>query len=237
MRVLIFKKATLIRIAAFAIILAGAVVYTRVVVNNEQEVFAQDSVVTSLATESKEVAITIDTTFGEDVTYELLDVLDAHGAKATFAVMGLWAKENPELVKEIVASGHEVISHSMTHEKYDELGPELAVKDAQAAREMLLADFGVETNYIRLPYGNGNDETVAALEDAGFTVVKWSVDSRDWSGKDAQTIAKNVTEKLEPGAIVLFQNNVDASVEALDLVLEALADRAYTTVGIATLAG
>ncbi len=234
MRVFICKKDTLIRIAAFAIIITGAVVYTAAAAKKDTATFGS-GVVTAADTEQKAVALTFDTSFGEDRTLDILETLERHGAVATFAVMGAWASEYPELVREIDASGHEIISHSMAHERYDDIGAEAAVADANAARELLRTDFNIRTDMLRPPYGNGRDEVLSALGDAGFEIVGWSVDSKDWKGDDAERISSRVLAATEPGSVILFQNNAEGTPGALDLILEALADRAYSTLTVSEL--
>ncbi|MDP8949552.1 MAG: polysaccharide deacetylase family protein [Actinomycetota bacterium] len=49
-------------------------------------------------------------------THRLLDVLDEAGVRATFFVLGNVAETYPELVREVVGRGHEVGSHSYSHE-------------------------------------------------------------------------------------------------------------------------
>lgn len=231
MRVFIMKKSLVFRIAAFVVILAAIFVYAKIMMQDDTAVFAQNGVLTAGDGTENIVAITIDTSFGDaDYTAEILDVLEDHDAQATFAVMGAWARENPDLVREIITQGHDVISHSMAHERYADLGTADAVADAKANREYLSAEFGVATDFLRLPYGNGTDEIYAALQQEGFRIVGWSLDSRDWSGIDAEKISDGIIKKIKAGEILLFQNNVAATPEALDLILQKLGDRAYETV-------
>lgn len=234
MRIFVFKKETLIRVAAFAIIIAGAVVYTRAVTQDDKPAFsdADTQMVSSYSTQEKEVALTIDTTFGNDRTEEILSVLKKHGATATFAVMGAWAKENPDKVRSIKDAGHEIISHSMTHDHYNDLGEDKSVEDAKAAKEYLKTEFGIDTSKIRPPYGTANSNVLEALSENGFETVKWSIDSKDWRGDTADSIAKRVLENIKPGSIVLFQNNNDSTPDALNMVLEKLAEASYRTVSM-----
>lgn len=233
MRVFVMKKATLLRVAAFVVILAAIFVYAKVMMHEDAAVFSANGVLTAGDGAEKAIAITIDTSFGEtDYTEEILEVLHDHGAHATFAVMGAWARQNPDMVREILDSGHEIISHSMSHQRYAELGEEDAVADARANRDYLASEFGVDTDLLRLPYGSGTEKIHAALEQDGFRIVGWSLDSRDWNGDSSEKIAESVLGKLKAGDILLFQNNVPATPDALDEILEKLAERAYETVGL-----
>ena len=54
-------------------------------------------------------------------THEVLDILAETGGKATFFVLGWIARRHPQLVRRIVAEGHEVASHSDVHARLDRL--------------------------------------------------------------------------------------------------------------------
>ena len=93
-------------------------------------------------------------------------------------------------------------------------------------------EFGADTDLLRLPYGNGTDPINAALGQAGFRLAGWSVDSRDWNGDPAEKIAGNVMDQIKAGDVILFQNNMEATPAALDLILEELGGRAYEAVSL-----
>ncbi len=48
-------------------------------------------------------------------THRLLDLLDRHGARSTFFVLGAVAERHPELVREVHRRGHEIASHGHAH--------------------------------------------------------------------------------------------------------------------------
>ena len=52
-------------------------------------------------------------------TEEILKLLHDLGAKATFFVTGVFAEHYPELIRQMVADGHEVASHGMDHSKFE----------------------------------------------------------------------------------------------------------------------
>jgi polysaccharide deacetylase family protein (PEP-CTERM system associated) len=67
-------------------------------------------------------------------TERLLDVLDAHGARATFFVLGVVAQRHPRLVRAIARRGHEVASHGWDHTLVPALGPARFRADVRMAR-------------------------------------------------------------------------------------------------------
>jgi peptidoglycan/xylan/chitin deacetylase (PgdA/CDA1 family) len=74
-------------------------------------------VVAFVATREHHVALTIDDGPDPTTTPQLLRVLRSHGARATFFLLGERAQRRPDLVRRIVADGHEVANHLMREEE------------------------------------------------------------------------------------------------------------------------
>ncbi|MBN1128978.1 MAG: DUF3473 domain-containing protein [Chitinispirillaceae bacterium] len=70
-------------------------------------------------------------------TETLLKLLDKHGVKATFFVLGWIAEKAPDLVKEIAAAGHEIASHGYGHLLAKTLTPATFEKDLSASLEVI----------------------------------------------------------------------------------------------------
>jgi len=198
---------------------------------------AVDGPITSAKTEKRAVALTFDTVFGEDRTDELLDILKKENVKATFAVMGAWAQEHPEKVRRMIDEGHEIISHSMMHPRYTDIGESEVREDARAARELLKTEFGVDTAFIRMPYGAYDDKTLAVLRNEGLKPVTWSIDSKDWKEEDAAKIAENVLSQVKQGSIIMFQNDRQVTAEGLADIIAAIKDSGFSCVILSELTG
>lgn len=232
MRIFVMKKSTLIKAAVFVLLIVGAVLYTQFFMQDTNEAFSSATVkeqmpICSVKTDVKEIALTIDTAFGNDKTQELLDILDECNVKATFFVVGMWAQENPELLKQIIAAGHEVQNHSMEHARYPDLKVEEVLTDAQAAQTLLNEETGKNANIIRLPFGAFDDKTVKILMDNDFIPVKWSVDGQDWKTDDVKEVYNNVLKDIKGGDIIMLQNNTVGAEGALKEIITKLLDKGY----------
>lgn len=71
----------------------------------------------------------------------LLAMFDERGARATFFTLGWVAQRYPQLVREIVAGGHELASHGYGHRRASEQSPDEFRQDLQRAKG-LLEDIG-----------------------------------------------------------------------------------------------
>jgi polysaccharide deacetylase family protein (PEP-CTERM system associated) len=73
----------------------------------------------------------------EHNTLKTLDLLDEFGAKATFFVLGWIGEQNPKLVREIVARGHEVASRGFYHRSLKNLTNEEFREDLRKTNRIL----------------------------------------------------------------------------------------------------
>jgi len=101
-------------------------------------------------------------------THELLDALAAAGAQATCFVLGWVARRYPALVRRIVADGHEVASHSDTHQRLYSLSRPALAEDLMRARDTLEQLTGTRVWGIRAPMFSISDAVLDYLAEAGY---------------------------------------------------------------------
>ncbi|MEZ4357432.1 MAG: polysaccharide deacetylase family protein [Eubacteriales bacterium] len=184
----------------------------------------------SIKSEDKQVAITIDMSFGDDdYTEEILSVLDKLNVKASFFIVGMLAEKKPILIKRLASYGMDIENHSYSHKNYTLLNDEEIVADANKTNELILNQ-GIETNkYIRPPFNVVDDRIKNALANAGYTVVL-GLDSRDWERNGFSSIVSNILDSVQPGDILMFQSNVMDTPAAIEKIITTLRERGYKIV-------
>lgn len=180
----------------------------------------------------KLVAISFDAAWGSDDTMNIIDILEKHGVKTTFFLVGDWVDKYPECVKALADAGHEVMNHSSKHDHFSKLSSAEIQADLQKCNSKIEAITGKTPTLVRCPYGEYDDHVIDAINDIGMTAIQWSVDSLDWKGLSASEITERVLSRVEPGSIVLFHNAADHTPEALPGIIEALQADGYTIVPI-----
>jgi len=163
------------------------------------------------------VALTFDD--GPDPTFtpQVLDLLAAHGVKATFCVIGSRARDYPDLIRRIVAEGHTLCNHSWQH--LIDLGQRpwsyqnWDLRSTNDAIHAAVPDYQVR--YFRAPGGNFTRPLITLARQLGMTPIYWDVDPRDW---DAATyghgasmvdhIVSTVEQNTRAGSIVLSHDRV-----------------------------
>jgi peptidoglycan/xylan/chitin deacetylase (PgdA/CDA1 family) len=200
---------------------------------------------THVPTAGRRVALTFDDGPDPRTTREILAVLERYGARASFFVIGNKVALFPEVAREIHAAGHVLGVHGHVHAWLHALGtPSAVAKDIERARDAVMAAAGVRPRWFRPPLGIVSPRTAAGARRAGVEIVLWSVKARDgWRSTEPSRALERLLAGVEDGAILLLHDAaeggdfVPASVALLPRLLEELARRGYSAVGLDELLG
>jgi peptidoglycan/xylan/chitin deacetylase (PgdA/CDA1 family) len=190
---------------------------------------------TRFTTGQSEVWLTIDDGPDPDDTPRLLDLLDAHQARATFFLIGERAARHPALVREIIRRGHEIGHHTHTHPAgtFWCAGPGRLSAELDASLRAL-QPLAPPLRWFRAPVGIKNFLLPHALATRGLHCVGWTIRSGDCLARDPATVRSTVLRQLKPGAIILMHEGPSVPpalrVTALTLVLEALTTHQFRCV-------
>lgn len=183
------------------------------------------------------VALTFDAGSTAEPLPKLLQTLRDHHLKVTFFVTGYWVRENPELLRQIVADGHELGNHSLTHPDMRRLDDVRIKHEILETERLVWKTAGVSTRpYFRPPFGAYNDRVLLAAEALGYLPVYWTLDCLDSVGakKSPVFIADRVTRKLTReqmcGSIVLMHVDSMATADAVPEILNRFEDMGLSVV-------
>lgn len=190
---------------------------------------------THFETPRKEIWLTIDDGPDGADTPRILDLLDVHGARATFFLIGERAAKFPELVGEILRRGHQVGHHTQTH-------PTRLFWCASSARVRAEIDDGLAAlqaggaapQWFRPPVGIKNLHLAGALARRNLGCVGWNVRSHDFKSRNPAEVVARVMKTVAPGAIVLMHEgrgmDPRVRVHAIAQLLETLAQQGFSCV-------
>ncbi|MFE5597913.1 polysaccharide deacetylase family protein [Streptomyces coelicoflavus] len=178
------------------------------------------------------VNITIDD--GPDPTWtpQVLDLLKEHGVKATFCMTGLQAQAHPDLVKDVVAAGHRLCDHSVSHDTaMDKKSEAYQSKEILDAERMITeASGGVRPVYYRAPGGAFTPYSRKLAASRGMRPLGWNVDTKDFERPGTDAIVATVERELPNGPTILFHDaggDRTQTVEALRQILPRLKEQGY----------
>lgn len=191
---------------------------------------------------------------------QILNLLRAQAAKATFFAGGKWMRSHPEQAMQLMADPRfELAGHTWTHGNLalmtrEEIGIQMRLTEVQhanlraelarraAARglEAELARVPESLRLMRLPYGRSSELALNALADAGYLVIQWDVEGeRDEERHSADELAKRALARVRPGSIILLHANAvpQKSFAILERLLPELRRRGYELVTASELLG
>ena len=178
------------------------------------------------------IALTFDDGPGKR-TGELLEVLAANHAHATFFMQGKNVPRYQNEVKRMKEIGCELGSHSFDH-------PDLSKMDAAGIRDQIdrtnqnLKDAaGQPASVLRPPYG-AIGSTLKSV--AGLPLILWNIDTLDWKTRNAQATIDNVMQKVKDGDIVLMHDIHTESIDAAIVLIPKLIEAGYQLVTVSELA-
>jgi peptidoglycan/xylan/chitin deacetylase (PgdA/CDA1 family) len=176
------------------------------------------------------VALTLDAGAGSEPTPAILDTLRARGLRITFFLTGEWIQQNPDLVRQMAADGHEFGNHSLTHADFTLHDDSTLARELAETERLLYMTVGATTRpFFRPPFGAYNSRVLQTSIEQGYLPIYWTLDSLDSVGppKSPDFLLERITTTLAPdamhGAIILAHCGSASTAEALPAILDRFA--------------
>ena len=185
------------------------------------------------------VALTFDDGPNPPRTDEIMDILEAKGARGTFFVLGKWVERWPQAFERIVRRGHCIGNHSHVHHAH--LG------DFDRAEAVIGNLLGRPTRFLRAHYFNYFTclYSPLAMSDA-MAIVDSDVNPADYAQTDPQAIVDATLQhpSLAAGSIIDLHDSAETDddglrlarplplIAALPRIIDGLQARGYQLVGL-----
>lgn len=182
------------------------------------------------------VALTFDDGPFAGRTDQILEVLAAHDARATFFMVGQRVATHPQVAWRVWEQGHELAVHSWSHK--DLARSSAATRQSEIDRghaALVRAVPGARIAWWRAPYGSAPHLGVAAARAHGMEHRLWDIDTLDWQGAGPQVLLGRILSSLSPGDVVLMHDHGRGTLGMLDELLTTLAARGYQAVQVSEL--
>ena len=193
-------------------------------------------------TAEKKIYLTFDCGYENGNTPVILAALKKHQAPAVFFAVGNFVRDNPDLIKQMVAEGHIVGNHTMTHPDMSKISSEDSFqKELQGVEKIYKETTGKEMEkFYRPPQGIYSTENLAMAKELGYSTFFWSLAYVDWI-QDQQPSREEALSKLltrvHPGAIVLLHNTSSTNGIILDELLSKWEKMGYSFHSVKELTG
>ena len=170
--------------------------------------------------DEKKIALTFDGGYLDNATPDILDILNQESVKATMFLTGIYLRKYPELVKRMLADGHEIGNHTWTHphltsfaenrrhNTLENINREVIRQELLRVAELFKHITGQKMASLwRAPYGEHNADIRSWAAEAGFRHVGWTLgknwedgmDTLDWvadKNSSAYHSADEIVQKI-----------------------------------------
>jgi len=184
------------------------------------------------AEDEKVLYLTFDAGYEIDLTAGMLDILKKHEVPAAFFLVGNYIRDYPELINRMVAEGHIVANHTMTHPDMSKISS----KDAFAKELSLVEDHYKQVTgseiprYYRPPKGIYSESNLKHAQELGYKTIFWSCAYEDWDEKKQPSKKKafgKLIPRIHPGAVILLHNTSKTNALILDELLTKYKEMGY----------
>jgi polysaccharide deacetylase family sporulation protein PdaB len=184
------------------------------------------------------LSLTFDISWGDEKPSMILDELKTANIKnATFFLSASWAERHPDIVKRIQEEGHEIGTMGYNYKSYTELESNKIRQDLAQSKKVFDALGVKDIQLLRPPSGHFNDDVLKIAHSSGYTVVHWSINSKDWINPGVNEIVENVTKEMQGGDIVLLHasDSVQQTPKAIPIIAESMKQKQLRNITVSEL--
>lgn len=168
-------------------------------------------------------------------TPRLLDILETHGVRATFFVVGNMIGGREDILQKMQSKGHEVGGHSWNHANLSELSWDSVYSQLLRTKNSIEAATGATSCLMRPPYGASNGTVSSAAASLGLSVTFWNIDTLDWLYLDADKVYDVILSEAKNGRVVLCHDLYESTIDAIERVIPELLKQGYQLVTVSEL--
>ncbi|MBI4708651.1 MAG: polysaccharide deacetylase family protein [Candidatus Portnoybacteria bacterium] len=182
----------------------------------------------------KQIIFTFDAGAGINSAQKILDTLQEHNIKGTFFATGKFAQQNPDLIKQIAAQGHEIFNHTYSHPHLTQATDEQIKEEFDKTEQIISGLTGAATKpYFRPPFGERSEHVLKVASELGYQSVYWTLDAWDWMPEATEAQVKDrIYSSLKNGAIILMHVGDNITGNILDEVFTKIENDGYKIVGL-----
>ncbi len=199
---------------------------------------ASEPVHRRVCSEGKKIALTFDDGPHPVLTPKILAILKKYQIRATFFMIGKEVEWYADTARAVAEDGHEIGNHSDTHSRLSSLPAEKQRREVERCQKKIEKICGIRPVLFRPPEGIATSAVGQILDRENYTLVLWSIDTRDWECKNAEKIAARVLKQVQPGDIILMHDYIghqSQTPEALEIILPKLLAQGYEFVTVSEL--
>ena len=185
----------------------------------------------ALSDDPQRIILTFDQGYENGYTAKILDTLKEKHVTAIFFLTGDYARKEPALIKRMIAEGHTLGNHGMTHACIAGMNSAAIEEELMTLHSFVQQQYGYDMQYFRPPCGEYDPRALEAVSALGYKTVFWSCAHVDWITDDQPDPAEalqTLTDAAHGGAIYLLHAVSATNAAILGDLIDALRAKGYT---------
>ncbi len=177
------------------------------------------------------IIITFDQGYENGFTGNILDTLKEKQVSAIFFLTGDYAKKEQALVRRMIAEGHMLGNHGMTHASLPLLDDAAAREEIMSLHDYVQKEYDYTMQYFRCPCGEYSEQALKTVQSCNYKTLFWSGAHVDWltdkQPDPAQSLEK-LTSTAHGGEILLLHSVSATNAQILGELIDRLRENGYT---------
>lgn len=163
-----------------------------------------------------EIVFTFDDGPNPTLTPKVLDILKKRNIKAVFFLVGEMVdtknKNVPKILKRMLAEGHVIANHTMTHKDLCRVNEEKGAAEIDGGHDAIVKVTGIDPAWFRAPFGVRCERIEGLLDARGLHHMHWDLDPQEWKHDDKKYVVDYVTGEMARarGRNVLLMHDIHA---------------------------
>ncbi|MBP0970611.1 MAG: polysaccharide deacetylase family protein [Oscillospiraceae bacterium] len=185
----------------------------------------------ALSSDPSRIILTFDQGYENGYTAAILDTLLEKHVTAIFFLTGDYAKKEPALVRRMIAEGHTLGNHGMTHASVAGMNSSAIEKELMSLHGYVQERYGYSMQYFRPPCGEYDAFALEKIRSLGYSTVFWSAAYVDWKTDDQpepSAALAQLTDMAHGGAVYLLHSVSETNAKILGDLIDALREKGYT---------
>ena len=195
--------------------------------------------------DKKQIALTFDDGPNDPFTSEILDILKKHKVQATFFMVGKCIERNPDTAKNVLADGHIIANHSLSHNFFNYFRSLRMTKEIKSNQDIIYKYLRLKPALYRSPWLFRHPFILKNLKNNKLTPISGEFcHPFEVFHINGQKMANHVIKISKNGSIIIFHDGHDSkggnrieTVKALPIVIKHLEQQGYSFVTIPEMLG
>jgi peptidoglycan/xylan/chitin deacetylase (PgdA/CDA1 family) len=187
----------------------------------------------SSSSDEKQIAISFDDGPNAEHTPKILSTLAEYNVNATFFVIGKNIPGNESVIKKTDALGHTIGNHTFSHSFFIDFKSKAGfMYELDTTSYMIFKIIGKRVKFFRPPYGVTTPNLAKASKALNYQIIGWNIRSLDTTKDTEAKIVERVISQIKPGAIILFHDTSEKTLQVLKQTLNFAKENGFKIVGI-----